>query len=260
MNPMKIVEETHTRLKIQHRPVYEWFLGGFLFILFFGILIYSLFFEYATASLSCQRLSPSQINCDLQRSSLLGRRERLRIFDISNAYVKTRRSRRSSSHEVIIQTPFGNRSMVSNQSRQDNQRVADEINRFVFSNQPSLLVQQNQYNYLFFMNIFCLGVIVYSYFSMTKPVTNCTFYKSLNQLYIERQGLRGKNIIEEPLENILRVEIQDKQFKHRKRYRAVIVLQSYTEIPINPEYIDENTVGNTVFRINDFLGYDTKLF
>jgi hypothetical protein len=256
---MKIVEETHTRLKIQHRPVSEWCAGGFMFILFFGLLTYSLFFEYAAASLSCQRVSTSQINCDLRRSSLLGRRERLRIFDISNAYVKSRRSHRSSYHEVIIQTPVGNRSMVSNQTRQDNQRVADEINRFVFSNQPYLLVQQNQRNYLFFTNIFFLCMIVYSYFSITKPVSNCTFYKSLNQLYIEHQGLRGKKIIEEPLENILRVDIQDKQFKHGKRYRAVIVLQCYTEIPINPEYIDENTVRNTVFRIQDFLGYEAKL-
>jgi hypothetical protein len=257
---MKIVEETHSRLKIQHRPVYEWCLGGFLFILFFGLLIYSLCFEYAAASLSCQRISPSQINCDLRRSSLLGRGERLRIFDISNAYVKSSRSRRSSYHRVIIQTPVGNRSMISNQSRQDNQRVADEINRFVFSHQPSLLVEQNQRNYLFFRNIFFLGVIIHSYFLITEPISNCSFYKSINKLYIERQGLRGKKVIEEPLDNILCVEIREKQVKRGPLYQAVIILKSEAEIPINTEYRDETTVYNVVFIINDFLGYNHKLF
>jgi hypothetical protein len=257
---MKIVEETHTRLKIQHRPVNEWCLGGFLCIVFFGLLIYSLFFEYAAASLSCQRVSPRQINCDLQRSSLLGRRERLKIFDISNAYVKSRRSRRSTYHEVVIQTPIANRSMVPNQSHQDNQRVADEINRFVTSNQPSLLVQQNQRNYLFFKKIFFLGVIIYSYFLITQPISNCSFYKSLNKLYIERQSLRGKKIIEEPLDNILCVEIRDKRVKRGTVYQAVIILKSEGKIPINTEYLDENTVRNTVFRINYFLSHDPKLF
>ncbi|AHJ28298.1 hypothetical protein PN465_14145 [Nodularia spumigena CS-584] len=91
--------------------------------------------------------------------------------------------------------------------------------------------------------------------ALTTPVSNCIFYKSLNQVFIERKSLRVQQIIEEPLKNILRVDIQDKQFKYGKRYRAVIVLQSCDEIPINPEYTDEKSVRYAVFRINSFLGY-----
>ncbi|MEA5582007.1 hypothetical protein VB620_11720 [Nodularia harveyana UHCC-0300] len=58
-------------------------------------------------------------------------------------------------------------------------------------------------------------------------MSNCSFYKSLNQLSIEGKGLRGRKIVEEPLENILRVDIQDKRFKYRQLYRVVIVLKSY---------------------------------
>jgi hypothetical protein len=256
---MKIVEQTHTRLKIQHRPFAMWFLGGFIFISGFGLLIYSLFFEFASASLSCQRVLPQEINCDLRRSSLLGRRERLRIFDISNAYVRSMSSGRSRSYRVIIETPLGERYMIENQSRRDNERVAQEIKNFLFSNQGSVLVEQNQRNFLFFVQLFTLFLIADGIFLMTKPVSHCTFYKSLNQLFIERHSLRVKEIIEEPLENILRIDIQDKQFKYGKKYQAVILLKSYREIPINLEYIDETTVRKTVFRINDFLGYDTQL-
>ncbi|WP_323196332.1 hypothetical protein [Nodularia harveyana] len=49
----------------------------------------------------------------------------------------------------------------------------------------------------------------------------------MNQLSIEGKGLRGRKIVEEPLENILRVDIQDKRFKYRQLYRVVIVLKSY---------------------------------
>ena len=252
---MEVIEETRTRLKIQHRPFEVWFAGGFLFIGFFLALIYCLFFEFATASLRCQRLSPQEINCDLRRSSLLGRKERWRIFDISSVYVKTTRSRRSRSYRVIIDTSLGNRYLVSNQTYQDNQRVAQEINNFLRSSQGSVLVEQNQRNFLFFVNTFTLIFLGYGIFLVTKPVSNCTFYKSLNQLFIEHKSLRLHKIIEEPLENILRVDIRDKQFKNRKLYRAVIVLKSYQEIPINSEYTDEISVRDTVARINCFLGY-----
>ncbi|WP_414527917.1 hypothetical protein [Nodularia chucula] len=251
---MRIIEETHTRLKLQHRPINEWVLGGCLTIGGFVVLIYCLFFNFSSATLSCQRVSTQEINCNLQRSSFLGRRERLRIFNIDNVYVKMTRSSRSRSYRVIIQTPLGDRSMVQNQSRQDNERVVQEINNFLRSNQGTLLVQQNQRTYLFFVNVFTLSLMAYGVYLATKPVSNCAFYKSLNQLFIERKTWRSRTVIEEPLENILRVDIQDKQFKYRKLYRIVIVLKSLKEIPLNPEYTNEDSVRNAVFKINYFMG------
>ncbi|OUL29250.1 hypothetical protein BV378_06355 [Nostoc sp. RF31YmG] len=90
-------------------------------------------------------------------------------------------------------------------------------------------------------------------FFATTPVTNCTFYKSLNKVFIERKGLRSQQIIEFPLESILRFDIQDKEFKYSKLYRDVIVLQYYQEIPINTEYTDEKSVQYAVSRIRYFL-------
>lgn len=252
---MRITEETPTRLKLQHRPINEWVLGGCLTIGSFLVVIYCLFFEFSSATLSCQRLSNQEINCNLQRSSLLGRRERLRIFNIHNVYVRMTRSGRSRSYRVIIQTPVGERYMVQNQSREDNQRVVQEINNFLRSNQGTLLVQQNQRSFLFFIQLFMLILVAYGVYLVTKPVSNCAFYKSLNQLFIERKSWRSQTVIEEPLENILRVDIQDKQFKSRKLYRVVIVLKSSKEIPLNPEYTNEDSVRNAMFKINYFMGY-----
>ena len=97
----------------------------------------------------------------------------------------------------------------------------------------------------------CLSFLIYCLFF--KPVTTCTFYKSINKVFIERKSLRGNQVIEHPLENILRFDIQEKQFRYSKLYRAVIVLKFFKEIPINPQYTDERSIRYAVSRIQSFL-------
>lgn len=88
-------------------------------------------------------------------------------------------------------------------------------------------MQQNQRNYLFLLSLFILIIMAISAFFATSPVTICTFYKSIDKVFIERKSLRVNEVIEHPLENILRFDIQEKQFKYSKAYRAVIVLKSF---------------------------------
>ena len=252
---MKIVEETPTRLRLQHLPIRRWLSGGSFFIGCLGFLIYCLFFDFASARLTCDRPLPNEMNCELRRSALLGRKQRLRIFDIQNAYVKSiSRGRGGTQYHVVIVTPLGERDLISGQRYGKNQQDSQQINNFINSGNRSLLVEQNQRSLLLFKNLFALVVIAISVFELTAPVSICVFYKSLNQVFIERKSLRVKRIIEEPLENILRLEIQDKQFKYGRQYRAVIVLKFGKEIPINPEYTDERSVYSTVARIKSFLG------
>ncbi|MBD2526377.1 hypothetical protein H6G86_29135 [Nostoc sp. FACHB-133] len=98
-----------------------------------------------------------------------------------------------------------------------------------------------------------LIIMAIAAFFATSPVTTCTFYKSIDKVFVERKSLRGNQVIEYPLENILCFDIQEKQYKYSKLYRAVIVLKSCKEIPINPQYTDERSVRYTVSRILSFL-------
>ncbi|MBC1221911.1 hypothetical protein GNF10_20240 [Nostoc sp. UCD121] len=98
-----------------------------------------------------------------------------------------------------------------------------------------------------------LIIMALAAFFATSPVTTCTFYKSIDKVFIERKSLRGNQVIEHPLENILCFDIQEKQYKYSKLYRAVIVLKSFKEIPINPQYTDERSVRYAVSRILSFL-------
>lgn len=182
--------------------------------------------------------------------------EKLKMFDLQEAYVLTKTgSKGSKTYQVMIVTPFGDFALLSHVSYQQNQEVAFQINDFINSGQTSLLVQQNQRNYLFFLSLFILIIMALAAYFATSPVTICTLYKSINKVYIERKSLRGNQVIEHPLENILRFDIQEKQFKHSKLYRVVIVLKSFKEIPINPLYTDERSVQYAIYRIHSFLRY-----
>ncbi|WP_230968275.1 hypothetical protein [Nostoc sp. WHI] len=253
---MKIVEETRTRLQLKHRPLSYWFSGWCIFTICLSFLIYCLVFDSASVKISCDRILPSQVNCELKRFNLLGSMDKLKMFDPQEVYIMTKSgSKGGKTYQVIIVTPFRDFALLSHISYQENQEVALKINDFINSGQTSLLVQQNQRNYLFFLSLFILIIMAITVYFATSPVTTCTFYKSLNQVFIERKSLRGNKIIEHPLENILRFDIQEKQFKYSKLYRVVIVLKSGQEIPINPQYTGEKRIRDAVSRIHLFLKY-----
>ncbi|MEA5602610.1 hypothetical protein [Nostoc sp. UHCC 0252] len=251
---MKVVEETRTRLQLKHRPLRYWFIGWCIFTVCLSFLIYCLFFESASVKITCDRLSSSQINCELKRFTLLGSMEKMKIFDPQEAYILTKtHSKGGKTYQVLILTPFGDFPLLSHVSYQENQKITFKINNFINSGQTSLLVQQNQRDYLFFLILFVLIMMAISAFFATSPVTTCIFYKSIDKVFIERKSFRVNEVIEYPLENILRFDIQEKQFKYSKLYRAVIVLKFFKEIPINPQYTDERSVRYAVSRIHSFL-------
>ncbi len=208
---MKIVEETRTRLQLKHRPLRDWLTGWCILTLCLSFLIYCLFFESASIKITCNRLSSNQINCELRRFTLLGRMEKLKIFDLQEAYILTKTgSRRGKTYQVVIVTPFGYFALLSHVSYQENQEVIFIINDFINSGKTFLLVQQNQRHYLFFLSLFLLVMIAIAAFFATSTVTTCTFYKSIDKVFIERKSLRVNQVIEHALENILRFDIQEK--------------------------------------------------
>ncbi|MBD2244316.1 hypothetical protein H6G26_12025 [Nostoc sp. FACHB-888] len=253
---MKIVKETRTRLQLKHRPLRDWLTGWCILTLCLSFLIYCLFFESASVKITCARLSSNQINCELRRFTLLASMEKLKMFDLQEAYILTKTGGKGGkTYQVVIVTPFRYFALLSHVSYQENQEVTFKINDFINSGRTSLLVQQNQRHYLFFLSLFLLVMIALAAFFATSPVTTCTFYKSIDKVFIERKSLRVNQVIEHPIENILRFDIQEKQFRYSKLYRAVIVLKFFNEIPINPQYTDENSIRYTVSRIHSFLKF-----
>ncbi|MEA5550668.1 hypothetical protein VB713_06705 [Anabaena cylindrica UHCC 0172] len=254
---MKIIEETHTRLVVKHQPIINWLWGSVLFIGGLSFWIYFIFFDFASLHLTCTRSSPPEINCELKRFTLLGRMQKLKLFDPQQAYVQTIiGSKGSKSYKTIVVSRFGDFSLLPNISYQENEQFIIKVNSFINSGESFLIVTQNRRIYLFYISLLAFVFSGFGAFLATSPFSICTFYKSINKVFIERKGLRGNKIIEYPLEEIVRFYIQDKKVKYSRVYRAVIYLKDGKEIPIHLEYTDEQSVKYAVMRIRQFLNID----
>lgn len=254
---MKVVEETHTKLVIKHQPIMNWLWGSLLFIGSLSFWIYFIFFDFASLLLTCTRSSPPEINCELKQFTLLGRMEKVKIFDPQQAYIKTRiGSKESRSYQTIVVSKFGEFSLLSDLSYQENEEFILKVNSFINSGESFLMVTQNRRISLLYMSLLAFVLSGVGAFLATSPLSICTFYKSINKVFIERKGLRSNKTIEYPLAEIVRLYIQDKRVKYSRLYRAVIFIKDGKEIPIHLEYTDEKSVKYVVMRIRQFLNVD----
>jgi hypothetical protein len=254
---MKIVAQTHSRLAMKHLPTENWWTGGLLISFCLGSLIYLIFFNAVSASLTCNRVVNNQINCVLKRFYLLGKTEQQKVFDPQKAIMKTLvGSKGSRNYQVIIATPFGEYSILKpTTGYRYHQAIVSQINNFIVSEQTYLSIRQHQW-YECSIYLLMIGVaIIWSAFLISSPVVTCTFYKSLNTIVIEYQGLRGSRIKEYPLFNLLRIDSQEKNTRWGKLYRPALVLKSSETIPIHQDYTNKNINQNAVYSINNFLEY-----
>ncbi|MFQ4142619.1 hypothetical protein [Chlorogloeopsis sp. ULAP02] len=240
---------------MKHLPIGHWWQGGLL--LTFGLIgiFYGIFYTPISASLKCDRPAPSQINCELRRFYVLRGMEKLRIYDPQQANViTTSGSKGYKKHKVVIVTAIKEFEFLpSSSSHKNNQQVASQINNFIYSQQQSLFLSQHywyDYSFLVFTIIVFLG---FGIFFVTTPIVECTFYKSLNKVIIERKGLRTRQVLEYPLINISRVDIQEKKVRYVKFYRPVLVLISLEQIPIHKDYTNEINTQNSIHSIRSFL-------
>jgi hypothetical protein len=255
---MKIIEETSTRLVIKHQPIKEWLIGGCFFSVSLMILITTLFNEPISVRLTCTRSVSTQTNCELQQFYSLGSKKTLKIVNPQEAVISASSSSKGgTTYQIVIVAQLGEFELVSHNSYEENLATASQINKFISSEQSLLLIQQNQRNYLVFTTLFMLIFVISGAFMATTPITNCVFYKSLNQVVIERKGLHTNKIIEYPLDKIHRVHVDMQSSKGQKIYGAVIIFKSLEQVPINREYVaNGNNIFYLVDRINNFIGAD----
>jgi hypothetical protein len=254
---MKIFEETNTRLIIKHKPITSWMMGGLFFTVGIILFVHSICLEFATALLVCSRSSQNQVNCELIRRTSIGIETKVKLFDPQNAYVKIKTAKKGGkSYKTIIVTPHGEFSPLNNASHQQNSNFVAEVNNFITSGKNDLSVQQNQRDHITFLSFLSLAIILIGACSATEPKTNCSFYKSMGKVIIERRGLRGAETIEHPLEQILNIEIEEKRGRRGRMYRPVIVLINSQKIPITSEFTNqERYISEIVGRINLFLRF-----
>ncbi|MDM9382321.1 hypothetical protein QUB80_16575 [Chlorogloeopsis sp. ULAP01] len=240
---------------MKHLPIGHWWQGGLILTLGLVGIVIGTFYTPISASLKCDRLSPSQINCELRRFYVLRGVEKLRIYDPQQANViTTAGSRRGRTYKIVIVNEIKEFEFLpSSSSYKNNQEVASQINNFIYSQQQSLFLSQHQWHDYSFFVVIIIFFLGFGIFLVTTPIVDCTFYKSLNKVIIERKGLRTRQLIEYPLINISRIDIQEKKVRYGKIYRPILVLISLEQIPIHEDYTNEKNTQNSINSICNFL-------
>lgn len=262
---MKVIEQTATRLMLQHRPLPLWTTGVLLAIGGMGFLVYLVGFQPVSLYFTCKRLAPTQASCDLKQVTWIGRTQTQKLYNPGGATVIRRSGGRGgTTYRVAVSTEVAQVSLLSNADGgyAGQQAIADQINQFASNpGQATLSVYQSSRTSTNLLSLMGLaGLIGGTLMISLNSMVTCTFYKSLQKVVLERKNWFGvQSTIERPLNTLFTIEVEEKQFKNRKLYRAVLWLSSAERLPINQDYTSEHIVRSVVNSIQLFLGRESNL-
>jgi hypothetical protein len=247
---MRITEQTHRRLAIQHTPYWAWVFGGIATAI--GVLVGAALFGSTT--LRCDRTTTQ---CELIHSNMFG--DRQRTFSSDGLHLaevdQLRDSDGDVTYRVVMQTHEGEiplthayRSGLGGRRQQ-----AESINTFIQTpTQASLEIQENSY---------LMGTIVFVCFGLLGSVMvllvqsgTFIFDKTLGQLSITRGNILGRNRQEQyPLKQLVGAQLQPND----DTYRVVLMLESGQLVPLTNYYSSGvASKQKIIYEICTFLGVD----
>lgn len=253
---MQVLESSPHRLKLRHLPFKEWIWGSIIVAFSGSWVVMGLFFQPASARLSCDRPTPSQTNCELTQQALLRPLERQRLFDLQSAEVRTRqRSKGGSYQQVWIISPYREIVLLSAGGNPSSTAIVSQINQYIQNPQQKVLVvQQSALTTTAFLSLLATAMVATGIWLTLSPWVICTFYERLDKVIVERRRWNGqKQTIEHSLRSVMTAELEEKQKKSGKVYRPVLVLASMERLPISYSYISEKAARNAVYQIQKFL-------
>ncbi|BAZ37933.1 hypothetical protein NIES4101_38590 [Calothrix sp. NIES-4101] len=257
---MKVVAISSTKLALRQKPVDSWVWGSLTIIGVIIFLINGLFYEPVTVNLNCQRFSANKINCEFHHLYLIRGVEKQNFYDPqqANMIVKSR-GKGGTTYQVAVSTSFGEVFPFSPGSFDQNQLITNQINDFINSQQPHLLTRNHYWGK--FSESFLLGILVslFGIYLMASPVETCTFYKSLNQVIITRNGLLCNLVNEYSLDDIFEIYTERQMGRYKMLYRPVIAFKSkklcvpLKHVIIYRQFTNERDAINVVNSVKHFL-------
>lgn len=255
---MKVLEQTSSRLKLQHNPVQSWSSAALLTTLSLAGFVYCLGIAKVSAHLQCRHAPPASTICELQQFTALGRMQTHKLYDLQGAEV-IRESGGKGGPRYRVEVFNGEESVTLLHDSQANYQaqtaVAEQINQFVGDHQQETLSidQSAQFTTTIF-TLFSLFSLVTGIILSLTPAITCTFYKRMNQVVLERQRWHQQlPAIECALHEISRIDLDEKRVKHGRVYRVVLILHSGKRIPLTQDFTNEKTAEHIAWIISQFL-------
>jgi hypothetical protein len=249
---MEIVEQTQNRLKIRHRPIGFWIMGGLIGASALVWIVQSLAWMPVKTRLLCSRDGASLVTCQLQQQSWIGVPRQQILYNVQSAEIRTRRRSRNTVSMIVLASPT--RKLEVSNSQQQRSSVT-EIQAFLSNpTTPNLELRYAEPTVSALMLMFpplFLGLGIYL---LRTPLVVCTFYRTLHKLVLEQQRLWQKQESEYALANILMVEIEEVKTKNGVSYRIQLKLRNGETLPLTADLIANlSEVNEIVTQIEQFL-------
>lgn len=259
---MQIIEYTPTVLKLQNMEVHSenapvvFFFPIFILVGLFLVGLMVVLFLGRLTTLSCNRIDPAQITCELTVSKLISKSV-FEIKQLQRAELKVDRDCYNKyGYQVILIS--GSKRIPLPQAYTSNKSGSTEnvsiINAFLNNPEQSFLkIQQDDRFFPYLLGgIFMLfsGGITFTFLLYKKPIL-CLFDKSSGQLYVKFENMLSQSyVVEERLSDIIRVEVDESiDSDGDKTYRTELVLKFGKSIYLG--HLTNNV--EVVKNINQFL-------
>lgn len=232
---MDIVEYDRTQLRIQHRPVLLWVLGGILTAL--GLMVIN--FE-KMSTLTCQRAESTSGSCQLVESGLLGSEEtEIPLNTLQNVKVDLRTNHDGNdTYRVVFLTKRGEFPFTSYYSSDTTQQesITSDIKTFIENpNQTSLRIQQDDRLFSYLFGSLIIGVGIFVIVNKGKVVT-CSFDKTNDLMSLKERGLLGTKVLELPIHQIAGVTTETvTDAKEHIIRRVTLILNSGKHFPLTSD-------------------------
>jgi len=248
---MKILEKTQNKLVCQSEPN----MGMYVFILIWGLgfggtplfIMLSTLTSSAVEALTCKRVEPTQVNCELTQSTYMGLKKEpiLSLSKVRGAKVNEETdSEGDTSYEVVILTQKGE-VLLSNNNPYD----ASQINDFVKnSNSTNLRIDyDNRWNVIG-MLLFTSLFVVSGFASVGSSIYNMTvvetylFDKTLDKLIHHRRSCLGTQVKEYTFLEIVDVRVEETTDSEGdiSGYRVSLLLTSSKDLIFRTSFTKTN--------------------
>ncbi len=248
---MRILEQTHNRLVLRHRPIGSWIAGGVLSVLGLGTIAFSAQLPIATM-LHCDRIQPDFVLCHLDRSTWIGIKTQQTITDVKSVEIAERRVKGGTQPYLFLATPTESVEISNSQNQVSS--LAD-IQAFLDNSRSLRLTlhyhQSTPVLILILIPFIHLGI---AFYLLMMPIVTCTFYQSIHRVVIERRRFGKTSTLEYPLYAIYQVEVEEVRLKNGKGYRIALWLKETGRLRLTKDCSNQLKQTNAIAQlIREFL-------
>lgn len=213
---MRIIQQTPTVLNLQVQKYSESLLTGLPFGLVFLLVGLKISFggDYLTI-LKCNRIEPTQINCEIVAKNWLGQQtDPIPVTNLQGSQVEVNDDSDGDTYRIVLMTQNSQIPLTNSYSsglgtnHYENNLL---INSFIqASEQNSLTIQQDDRLIVMLGLVLAFPGFLFTIYELkAKNITHCLFDKTSNQLCITKRNILKSEQEEKSLTEVKKVEVTE---------------------------------------------------